>query len=240
MLSLKYKKEYDRDEKMRKVCRRMGNSYLHRKIHSLLGVVPLGGFMFMHMITNYAAFQGGAEKFQEKVAAIHELPLLLGLEILFIWLPLLYHGGYGLYVAYQSRNNVTRYGYGRNVMFALQRITGIMAFVFLIWHIWTTRVQVGLGTVEVDALGQHMHEIATNPLYYWLYIVGIVASVFHFCNGLWSFLVSWGITVGVRAQKISTMVTMVLFVVCSTMFVLALNAFLDASFAVAVIPVVSP
>jgi succinate dehydrogenase / fumarate reductase cytochrome b subunit len=209
----------------------MGNSYVYRKVHSLLGVVPLGGFLIVHMLTNYAAFQGGATMFREKVQAIHELPLLLALEVLFIWLPLLYHGGYGLYVAMQSRAHVTRYTYGRNVMFALQRVTGVVAFVFLVWHVWTTRGQVGLGTVEVDALGAHMHDIATNGLYYWLYIIGIVASVFHFANGLWSFLVSWGITVGARAQRVSTVATMVLFVVCSAMFVLALNAFLDSSFA---------
>ncbi|MBU6146102.1 MAG: succinate dehydrogenase [Paenibacillaceae bacterium] len=209
----------------------MGNSYVYRKVHSLLGVVPLGGFLMLHMVTNYAAFQGGADMFREKVQAIHELPLLLALEVLFIWLPLLYHGGYGLYVAMLSRAHVTRYTYGRNVMFALQRVTGVVAFVFLVWHVWTTRGQVGLGTVEVDGLGAHMHDIATNALYYWLYIIGIVASVFHFANGLWSFFVSWGITVGARAQRVSTVVTMVLFVVCSSMFILALNAFLDSSFA---------
>lgn len=209
----------------------MGNSYLHRKIHSLLGVVPLGGFMLVHMLTNYAAFQGGAQAFDKKVQSIHDLPLLLVLEILFIWLPLLYHGGYGLYVAYQSRNNTIRYSYWRNMMFSLQRITGIMAFVFLIWHMWSTRVQVAMGTVEVDGLGALMHDIATDPLYYWLYIVGIVASVFHFSNGLWSFFVSWGITIGQRAQRVSSVATILLFLVCSTMFILAFNAFLDESFA---------
>jgi succinate dehydrogenase / fumarate reductase cytochrome b subunit len=183
------------------------------------------------MLTNYAAFQGGAQAFDEKVQAIHDLPLLLVLEILFIWLPLLYHGGYGLYVAYQSRNNTIRYSYWRNMMFSLQRITGIMAFVFLIWHMWSTRVQVALGTVEVDGLGALMHDIATNPLYYWLYIVGIVASVFDFSNGLWSFFVSWGITIGQRAQRVSSVATILLFLVCSTMFILAFNAFLDESFA---------
>ena len=40
------------------------------------------------------------------------------------------------------------------------------------------------------------------------YIICIVSAVFHFANGLWSFCVSWGITVTPRSQQISTYVTM--------------------------------
>src|SRR5690606_5316130 len=76
-----------------------GNSYLYRKIHSLVGLIPLGGFFFVHLLTNYSAFKGGPGEFSEKVSAIDKLPLVLGLEIVLIWLPLLYHGVYGLYVA---------------------------------------------------------------------------------------------------------------------------------------------
>jgi succinate dehydrogenase / fumarate reductase cytochrome b subunit len=207
-----------------------GNSYLYRKIHSLLGVLPLGGFFVEHMLTNYAAYQGGQERFLEHVHWIHSLPLVLALEIFMIWLPLLYHGVYGLYVAYQSRNNVNNYGYVRNWAFAAQRITGVITFVFVVWHVWNTRVQIALGNVEQDAIGVHMHEIATTPLYYWIYIVCIIAAVFHFSNGLWSFLVSWGITVGPRAQRFASYVTMGIFVIMTVMFIVSLNAFLDDSF----------
>lgn len=208
-----------------------GNTYLHRKIHSLLGVLPLGGFIFEHLITNYAAYKGGPEAYLEHVHWIHSLPLVLLLEIVLIWAPLLYHGVYGLYVAYQSRNNVSNYGYIRNWAFAAQRITGILTFVFLAWHIWSTRVQVGIGAVAQDAIGAHMHEIATTPLFFWLYIIGITAATFHFANGLWSFLVSWGIVVGPRAQRVASYATMGLFVIMATMFIMALVGFLDKSFA---------
>lgn len=210
-----------------------GNSYLHRKLHSLLGVLPLGGFFVEHLLTNYAAHQGGPERFLEHVHWIHSLPLVFFLELFVIWLPLLYHGVYGLYVAYQSRNNVNNHGYFRNWMFMLQRVTGVITFVFVVWHVWNTRVQIALGTVEQDAIGTQMHEIVTNPLFYWIYIVCVISAVFHFSNGLWSFLVSWGIVVGPRAQRVTTYVTMGIFVVMSIMFILSLNAFLDDSFAAA-------
>ncbi len=210
-----------------------GNSYLHRKLHSLLGVLPLGAFFVEHLLTNYSAYQGGPERFLEHVYWIHSLPLVLLLEIFLIWLPLLYHGVYGLYVAYQSQNNVSHYGYFRNWMFLLQRVTGVITFVFVIWHIWSTRVQVALGAVEQDAVGTLMHGIVTNPLYFWIYVICIIAAVFHFSNGLWSFLVSWGITVGPRSQRAATYVTMAIFVVMSIMFLMSLSAFTDESFAAA-------
>ena len=59
----------------------------------------------------------------------------------------------------------------------------------------------------------------------WFYIIWIVSAVFHFANGLWSFCVSWGITVTPRSQQISTYVTMGIFVVLSIIGVRAILAF---------------
>jgi succinate dehydrogenase / fumarate reductase, cytochrome b subunit len=43
--------------------------------------------------------------------------------------------------------------------------------------------------------------------------VGVLASVFHFTNGIWTFCITWGITVGQRAQRTVRAVAMVFFVV---------------------------
>jgi succinate dehydrogenase / fumarate reductase cytochrome b subunit len=207
------------------------NSFYSRKLHSLLGVIPLGFFLIEHMLTNYEAFRGGKEAFIERIIWLNDLPLVLFLEIFGIWLPLLYHGVYGLYIAYQARNNVSSYSYLRNQMFALQRVTGVITFVYIIWHFYDTRFQVALGNITHEQLAERMHEIVMNPIYFALYIIGIVAAVFHFSNGMWSFLVSWGITVGPRSQRVSTYIWMGVFVVLSTLFVLALIAFRADSFA---------
>ncbi|MBC8078904.1 MAG: succinate dehydrogenase, partial [Gorillibacterium sp.] len=155
---------------------------------------------------------------------------VLGLEIFMIWLPLLYHGIYGLYVAFTSKNNVTNYGYYRNMMFMLQRATGIITFMFIAWHVFETRIQLALGNITHDELGSRMHEILMNPYAYVFYIIGTLAASFHFTNGLWSFLVSWGITTGPRAQRISSYICMGLFIVMAIMFILTLGAFSGAEF----------
>jgi succinate dehydrogenase / fumarate reductase cytochrome b subunit len=212
-----------------------GNSYYFRKLHSLLGVVPVGFFLIEHLLTNYTAYKGGQQAFVEQINWLNNLPLVLGLEIVGIWLPLLYHGIYGLYVAYTARNNVSNYGYFRNLMFMLQRTTGVITLIFVAWHFFETRFQVSLGNVKHEELGSTMHAIATTPWMFALYAVGIVAATFHFCNGMWSFLVSWGITIGPRAQRVSTYVWLGAFVLMTTMFLLSLYAFTDMEFMTSVV-----
>ncbi|WP_040952984.1 succinate dehydrogenase cytochrome b558 subunit [Gorillibacterium massiliense] len=207
-----------------------GNSYHFRKIHSLLGVIPVGFFLVEHLITNYSAYNEGHQAFIDNVKWLNSLPLILVIEALFIWLPLLYHGVYGLYVAYTARNNVKNYGYFRNLMFTLQRVTGVLTFLFISWHVFETRIQVALGNVTHEELGVKMHDIFTQPIPFALYAIGVIAASFHFSNGMWSFLVSWGITIGPRAQRISGYVWLGVFVVMAVMFVLTMVAFTGSEF----------
>ncbi len=108
-------------------------------------------------------------------------------------------------------------------MFFLQRITGIITLIFIVWHVWQTRIQIGLGNVELDY--SLMEDILSNPAMFGFYILGVVSTTFHFANGLWSFLVSWGITVTPRSQKIATYATILVFLAVTYIGVRALFAF---------------
>ncbi|OWR30493.1 succinate dehydrogenase [Saccharibacillus sp. O23] len=205
--------------------------YYARKVHSLLGLVPLSLFLIEHAITNYAAFDGGQDGFRDAVRKLNDLPLIFFLELFAIWLPLLFHGVYGLYIAYQAQPNLGHFKTERNWRFVLQRVSGVIAFVFIIWHVYSTRFQISLGNVTHDELGGWMHNIVTQPGFFVFFLVGVIATTFHFANGVWAFLVSWGITVGPRAQRISSYVCLGLFVIVTTLFMLSLFAFRGEEFA---------
>ncbi|BFT72955.1 succinate dehydrogenase cytochrome b558 subunit [Paenibacillus sp. P36] len=207
-----------------------GNSYYWRKLHSLLGVIPLGGFILVHLLINFQSFERGPEGFSNGVHLVNSLPLKPLLEIFGIYIPILFHGVYGLYMAYQSNLNSGQYAYGRNWAFTLQRITGVITFIFVFWHFFNTRFQVYLGTITHDDLGSTMHQIATNPTYFVLYVIGVLSAVFHFSNGLWAFMISWGITISPRAQKVSSKICMGVFVLVSLLFLLSLIAFTGEEF----------
>lgn len=70
-----------------------------------------------------------------------------------------------------------------------------------------------------------MANIVDNPFMLWFYIIGILSTVFHFANGLWSFFVSWGLTVSPRSQQVFTYITMIIFVALSIVGIRAILAF---------------
>nr|WP_242549618.1 succinate dehydrogenase cytochrome b558 subunit [Alicyclobacillus mali (ex Roth et al. 2021)] len=192
--------------------------FFWRRLHTLSGVIPVGLFLLEHLFTNATAL-GGAAAFNEAVQAIQSLPLLHVIEFVFIFLPITYHGVFGLYVAFVSGYNANRYSFSRNVMFVLQRVTGIITFVFIIFHLWTTRFSGNAPSFDM------VHELVTDNAYFAFMIVGVIAATFHFSNGLWSFAIHWGITVGRRAQRITAWVTMIIFVVLAAVGVASLIAF---------------
>ncbi|KGP90890.1 succinate dehydrogenase [Pontibacillus chungwhensis BH030062] len=196
--------------------------FFYRRLHSLLGVIPVGVFLIQHLVVNHFATRG-EQAFNDAAHFMESLPFRIVLELFIIFIPLYFHAIYGVYIAFTSKNNVSQYGYFRNWMFYLQRISGIITLIFVTWHVWETRIQAALGE-EVNF--SMMADILANPFMVVFYIIGVVSTTFHFANGLWSFLVSWGITMSPRSQRISTYVTLAIFVALSYVGVAAILAFI--------------
>lgn len=196
--------------------------FFYRRLHSLLGVIPIGLFLIQHLVVNHFAVYG-EESFNKAAAFMHDLPFRIVLETLIIFLPILFHAILGVYIVFVTKNNPRNYGYFRNWMFFLQRITGIITFVFIAWHVWETRVQIGLGNAELDY--SLMESILSSPVMFWFYVIGVLSTTFHFSNGLWSFLVSWGFTQSPKSQKVVTYATLIVFFAVSYIGVRALIKF---------------
>lgn len=197
-------------------------SFALRRLHSLLGVIPLGVFLIQHLVINHFAVNS-PEAFNNASDFMWNLPFKIVLETLVIYLPILFHAIYGVYIAFTSKNNVTKYSTFRNWMFLLQRLTGIIAFIFIAIHVWQTRVQAALGHhINYDM----MADLFNNPINVIGYVIGIVSVIFHFSNGLWSFAVSWGITQSDKSQKVMAYVSLAAFLVITFIGLRALFAFI--------------
>ena len=192
-----------------------------RRLHSLLGIIPVGLFLVQHLVINNFATRG-PEAFNAASDFMGNLPFVLFLEWFIIYIPLMFHAFYGVYIAFTAKNNVQRFGTFRNWMFMLQRITGVFLVVFIAWHIYQTRIQKALG-VEVNY--DMMADILSSPFMLVFYIAGVIAATFHLANGLWSFLVTWGITQSPRSQNIVTYITIAVFLILSVIGVQAIFAF---------------
>ncbi|GGB03798.1 succinate dehydrogenase [Macrococcus hajekii] len=198
-------------------------SFALRRLHSLLGVLPIGVFLVQHLFINHFAIYG-EESFNKASDFMGGLPLKLVLETVIIYIPILFHAIYGIYIAFTAKNNIGHYSTFRNWMFLLQRVTGVFTFLFVAVHVWQTRVQVALTGAHVNY--DMMHQILSNPLFIIFYVLGILSTVFHFANGLWSFAVTWGITQNEKSQRIMSYVSMIIFVLISGLGLMALFAFI--------------
>ncbi|MED4584936.1 succinate dehydrogenase [Brevibacillus choshinensis] len=197
--------------------------FLFSRLHSLAGIVPLGAFLIEHFYSN-AIVLLGASAYDKQVAALQGIPLVWVLEIVFILIPLLYHASYGIYLAFLSTSNTTSYGYASNWRFLLQRVSGIVTLLFVVYHVWSFRLKSAFFGMDVhfDAVSSHL----LNPWIFTFYVLGILSTTFHFTNGLWSGLITWGITAGPRAQQWSGRIMLLLFFLLSLVGLASLIAFI--------------
>lgn len=190
----------DHDDPVDAEARRQRRSFVLRRLHSLSGVVPVGVFLVVHLWTNAKALSGPAS-FGDAVNEINSLPFLPAIEILGIFLPLAFHALYGVALAFRSQPNVGQYGYARNWLFVLQRVTGVIAFLFVLMHLKDFRVAKALGAMRHEGFFDELGMLLGVRWKALVYLLGTTASVFHFANGLRTVLWSWGVTISQRSQR---------------------------------------
>jgi succinate dehydrogenase / fumarate reductase cytochrome b subunit len=186
----------------------LSRTFVLRKLHQLTGIVPLGLFLLEHFYTNSKALNGSAE-FNTAVKDLQSIPYILFVEIGGIFIPLIYHAVYGMFITIEARPNNLAYPYPRNWFYLIQRITGVILFFFIAFHVLNFRFGLvpGLNTISVAHSPELAFDIVSRefrmiPIFL-IYVIGITATVWHLANGIWLFMVDWGITIGERAQRMT-------------------------------------
>ncbi|MDE3104561.1 MAG: succinate dehydrogenase [Acidobacteriota bacterium] len=177
-----------------------GNSFLWHKLHSLSGIVPIGAFLVEHILSNFETVHGPTA-YAKQVLFLNSLPLVRVLEWGLIFIPLAFHALYGVFIAFRGRSNVNAYPWAGNRMYVMQRVTGIIAFLYIIQHVWRQRFMgVSLPEHPGAAFAKVQHELA-NPWMLAIYVIAMIATTWHFAYGIWLFAAKWGITPGDKARK---------------------------------------
>ena len=183
-----------------------------RRLHSLSGIVPVGAYMVIHLLTNATVLESW-RTYQNAVYQIHSLPMLVVIEWAFIFLPLIFHAVYGIVIVRTGMPNNSSYPYPKNWRYTLQRATGMIAFVFIFWHVlhmhgWI-HSEAWLATIEgwggmfapyraTSSAAAAMQASILIPI---LYLIGVLACVFHLANGIWTFGITWGLWTTPLAQR---------------------------------------
>ncbi len=193
------------------------HEFLIRRLHSLSGLVPVGAYMTVHLLVN-SSLVNGAGAFQDNVNQIHSLGAFLpAVEWAFIFLPIIFHAAFGVWIIRSGKSNVDRYRYTSNFRYALQRWTGVIAIVFIFFHVfhlhgwfhgeyWLKNVAEPLGMANFRPYNAASTLATALSGFLWpiFYLVGVLACVYHFANGVWTAGITWGIWVSPKAQKWAT------------------------------------
>jgi succinate dehydrogenase / fumarate reductase, cytochrome b subunit len=192
------------------------HEFVIRRLHSLTGLLPVGAFLFVHFVTNASILDGPAT-YQARVDQIHNIgPVtLFFVEWSLILLPILFHGLIGAIIVARGKRNVRSYPYRENLRYTLQRWMGVIALAFIIWHVFHTRGwfqtewwlehvtrPLGGGTFDAkSASTTAAAAIQASTAVLLVYVIGVLACVYHFANGLWTMGITWGIWTSPNAQR---------------------------------------
>ncbi|MDX1963976.1 MAG: succinate dehydrogenase [Pirellulales bacterium] len=189
--------------------------FLLYRLFSLSGIVPIGGFVVVHLSTNASTLSGPAA-FQNNVNLIHGLgPILPLVEWLFIFGPMIFHALVGFLVISGAVVNVGSYPFVGNIRYTLQRVTGVIAFFFIIWHVlhmhaYGAPLGKGFGEFDPHFAASSAAEALHPAFYRILYAIGVIAVSYHLANGIWTFGCRWGIWTSEAAMQRATYAVLVL------------------------------
>ena len=177
-----------------------GYSFILRKLHSLLGIIPIGAFLLEHLLSNFEALKGPIA-YGAQVKFLNGLPMVRVLEWVFIFLPILYHGLYGAWIWLRGKSNIVYYPWAGNWMYVSQRWTGLIAILYIGQHVYRQRFTgISLPENPHASFAKVQQELA-NPWMLAVYIIAMIAICWHFSYGIWLFAAKWGITPGATARK---------------------------------------
>src|SRR5207302_650762 len=175
-------------------------------------------------LSNSAAIKGPVS-YAHQVAFLSNLPFVFFLELFGIWLPIAFHGGYGVWLWYRGKANLVSYPWLGNWMYSLQRWTGGIAFAYIIWHTWHLRFSgVDLHQLPGASFGKVQAELA-NPWLLAFYVVGLLSASWHFAYGVWLFCAKWGVITGERARRRMLAVAMALFLLLAVVGLASIRSF---------------
>ena len=115
--------------------------------------------------------------------------------------------------------NSNQYRYAANYRYTLQRATGMIAFLFIVVHVfhmhgwfhadrWLEKVVHPLGGAQFKPYNAASTGGLALQNYGWVafYVVGVLSCVYHLANGLWTMGITWGVWTSAKAQARASVV----------------------------------
>lgn len=175
------------------------SGFFQARLASVLGLLPLGAWTFVHLWRNLAAFEG-ADAWESAVTA-YAHPFAEAITAVIVLLPLAIHTVWGLSRLATSRPNNVAYRFYGNLKYVLQRIAAAGVLLFLGAHLWLAMIRPRVldGHAEPFAeIAQQMHFHRPTLV---VYLLGTLGVAYHLANGAHTFCMGWGVVSSQRALR---------------------------------------
>lgn len=163
------------------------------RLYSLSGAVPLAGFLLVHLAVQASAL-GGWQSHRRLSEAVDGVPLVIGLEIAGVYLPLLTHLVLG--VLRPESEHAPRAG--RELPRRVLRYVGAASLgVFLVVHVWQFRWRLWTGQIDrTDMFPELVASLSSTvfggiPLTAVAYLVAIAAAASHGARCVYAACCEW-------------------------------------------------
>lgn len=180
--------------------------------HSLLGAVPLAGYLLLHLLGQVLALRGSAlhRAFQ---ALLDRSAFVSSLELGLIYLPLCAHAGLGLWKVTRTPPGahgtaVSDRAWPGAAGRLLQRLSALVLLLFLVFHVWQFEGRLWLGELRrADLLPELCASLSSTafggvPLVAIGYLLGVAAAAVHAAQGLYHACSSWGWVMPERRERL--------------------------------------
>ena len=188
-----------------------------RRLHALSGIVPVGVFLIIHFLTNAGAVLG-PEPYNRVARALDSMPAVRAIEVVGIGLPLLAHVVLGAVLGNARQAVAEPSVYPRTWMLPVQRATGGLLVVYVLFHVWSTRFSEPVLKGDDDFFSLMQHHLQ-NPGVLAFYAAAVLAVSAHFGIGLFAVARRWN-----PAATLSPATARVAFATFVLLSVVGLNA----------------
>ncbi len=171
------------------------SGFVRARLGSLLAVLPLSVWAFIHVWNNLAAFEGAQA--WEKSVTTYAHPVAQLFTAIIVLLPLVIHAAWGVGRLLTSRPNNVRYRTMANLKYLLQRLAAVGVLLFLGAHLWLAMLHPRFVEGRPEPFADIAREMHSHTPTLVVYLLGTLGVAYHVGNGVSGFAMGWGL-VGTR------------------------------------------
>ncbi|HEX4516411.1 MAG TPA: hypothetical protein VH054_22840 [Polyangiaceae bacterium] len=174
-------------------------SFVRARLGSLLAVLPLGVWTFVHVWNNLSAFDG--PEAWEKSVTSYAHPFAQLVTAIVVLLPLVLHVAWGVGRLLTTRPNNVHYATFGNLKYLLQRLSAVGILLFIGAHLWLALLKPRFTHGHPESFADIAHEMRTHAPTLVVYLLGTLGVAYHLGNGLATFAMGWGLVSSKRGLR---------------------------------------